>query len=188
MWRIRKWTLCLILINTSAWAGDLYKIDPEHTFSYFEYNHWGLSLQRGRFDKSLGTIELDLAARTGSIDLQIETASVSTGSDIFNKILGSDNFFDAASYPKIIFKSTSMQFNEERPVRVDGELTIKGVTRPVSLEITRFECRFMLIYLKQACGANGFTKILRSDFNIGRYVPFVSDEVTLYFSVEGIRE
>lgn len=185
---IKKWLACLAWISSSALAADRYKIDPEHTFSTFEYSHWGLSLQRGRFDKNSGLIELDPDAKTGSIDIQIDAASVDTGLDIFNDVLRSEQFFDAAQFPKIIFKSTAMHFDEDRLTQVDGDLTIKGVTRPATFEITYFNCRFMILYLSRACGANGFTKILRSDFNVGRFVPFVSDAVTLYFSVEGIHE
>ncbi|HTD02984.1 YceI family protein [Undibacterium sp.] len=172
----------------SAFAADRYIIDPEHTYSSFEYHHWGLSYQRGRFDSNSGMIELDLEAKTGAINMVIDAGSVSTGSEIFDKILRSDNFFDTAQFPQILFKSSNMRFDGDKLVQVDGELTIKGVTRPASFEITHFNCRFMFIYFKQACGANGFTKILRSDFGVGRYVPFVSDEVTLSFSVEGIRD
>ena len=181
------------LIFLLAWcslaaAGERYKIDPEHTFSSFEYKHWGLSLQRGRFDRNSGFIELDLSAKNGAINIEIEANSVSTGSDLFNDIMRSDSFFDAQQYPKIIFNSTKLVFDTERLTQIEGMLTIKDTTRPVIVDVTQFGCRFMIIYLKQACGANGQTKILRSDYKVGRYVPFVSDEITLYFSVEGIKE
>ena len=81
-----------------------------------------------------------------------------------------------------------MRFDGERLKQVDGVLTIKGISRSVTLEMTRFECRFMVLYGKRACGANGFTHLSRSDFELGKYVPFVSDAVTLYVSVEAIRE
>ncbi|MES2068902.1 MAG: YceI family protein [Pseudomonadota bacterium] len=171
-----------------AWAVDRYIIDPEHTYSSFEYHHWGLSYQRGRFDSNSGTIELDLEAKTGAINIVIDAGSISTGSETFNKVLRSDNFFDTGQYPQISFKSSAMRFDGDKLVQVDGDLTIKGITKPASFEITHFNCRFMFIYFKQACGANGYTRISRSDFKVGRYVPFVSDEVTLSFSVEGIRE
>ena len=188
MSRIKMGILCLMLISPVARAGDIYKIDPEHTFASFEYVHWGLSLQRGRFDRVSGGIELDVPAKTGSINMDIDVGSVSTGIGLFNNVLRSDSFFDAASYPKITFKSTGMQFDGDNLIQVNGDLTIKAATRPVTFEITHFECHFMLLYLKRACGANGFTKILRSDYGMGRYAPFVSDEVTLYFSVEAIKE
>ncbi|GGC72621.1 hypothetical protein GCM10011396_19720 [Undibacterium terreum] len=171
-----------------ASAADRYIIDPEHTYSTFEYKHWGLSYQRGRFDNNSGMIELDMGGKTGAINIAIDASSVSTGSETFNKILRSDNFFDATQFPQILFKSSNMRFDGDKLVQVDGDLTIRGITKPASFEITHFNCRFMFLYFKQACGANGYTKILRSDFGVGRYVPFVSDEVTLSFSVEGIKE
>jgi polyisoprenoid-binding protein YceI len=187
---IRPLLLLLTLLspNAPAQAGERYKIDPEHTYSSFEYKHWGLSLQRGRFDKNIGFLELDIPEKTGAINIEIDANSVSTGNDLFNTIMRSDSFFDALQYPKIIFNSTKFLFDEEKLVQIEGLLTIKETTRPVTVEVTQFGCRFMLLYLKQACGANGQTKILRSDYKVGRYVPFVSDEITLYFSVEAIKE
>ena len=178
----------LLPLCSLAAAGERYKIDPEHTFSSFEYKHWGLSLQRGRFDKSAGFIELDLSAKTGTINIEIDASTVSTGVDTFNSIMRSDSFFDTQQYPKIIFNSSKFVFDEEKLSQIEGNLTIKDITRPVTIDVTHFSCRFMLLYIKQACGANGQTKILRSDYKIGRYVPFVSDEITLYLSVEGIKE
>ncbi|MFZ6733101.1 YceI family protein [Undibacterium sp. Ji42W] len=174
--------------SMAAYGADKYVVDQEHTFSNFEYKHWGLSLQRGRFDKNSGSIELDMDNKTGSLQIAIDAASINTGSDTFNKILRSDNFFNIEKYPKISFQSNKMIFNEDQLVQVEGDLTIKDVTRKVTVDITQFECRFMILYLKRACGANGNTKILRSDYGVGRYVPFVSDEVTLSFSVEAIKE
>ena len=165
-----------------------YRIDPDHTFTSFEYMHWGLSLQRSRFNRQSGTVKLDPDAKSGSVDLSIDTASVSTGSDEFDKTLVSESFFDAQNFPTMHFKSTAMEFDGDKPVRVTGDLTIKDVTKPVTLDISHFACRFMVLYLKQACGANGSAKILRSDFGLGRYAPFITDEATLYFSIEAIKE
>lgn len=169
-------------------GGELYRIDPEHTYSGFEYLHWGLSWQSGRFDKNSGTIELDLPARNGTLHIEIESNSINTGSEVFDKILRSDSFFDTENFPKIVFDSDRLIFDDDQLVRVEGQLTIKDVTRPVAITITHFNCRYMLLYLSHTCGANGYTKILRSDYKIGRFAPFVSDEVTLFFSVEGIKQ
>lgn len=167
---------------------DRYVIDPEHTFSSFEYKHWGLSLQRNRFDRSLGVINLNLSEKKGLIRIDIEAGSVSTGVSAFDSILRSDSFFDVQKFPKITFESNKFIFEKDQLKQLEGQLSIKGVTRPVTIEVTYFSCKFMFIYLKSACGANGKATILRSDFNVGRYVPFVSDEITLYFSVEAIKE
>jgi polyisoprenoid-binding protein YceI len=167
---------------------DRYVIDPEHTFSSFEYKHWGLSLQRNRFDRSSGAIELSTNEKKGSIKIDIDANSVNTGVGAFDTILRSDSFFDVQKYPTISFESNKFIFEKDQLKQLEGQLSIKGITRPVTIEVTYFSCKFMFIYLKSACGANGKATILRSDFNIGRYVPFVSDEITLYFSVEAIKE
>ncbi len=177
--------LCLPL---PARAAERYQVDPAHSFASFEYNHWGLSLQRGRFDRTSGSIELDLSQRSGSVTLEIDAASVSTGSEAFDKVMRSGTLFDVAQYPRISFSSTRLVFADEELRQVEGLLTIKDVTRPITLEVTRFACRFMVVYLKRACGANGQVAILRSDYGVGAFAPFVSDEVTLYFSIEGIAQ
>ena len=171
-----------------AAAAERYRIDPQHTYSSFEYEHWGLSLQRGRFDGNTGVIDIDSQAGTGAIAIEIDAASISTGSSLFDRVLRSGEFFDVATFPSIGFKSTALHFEGDRLMRVDGILTIKGTARAVTLQMTRFECRYMIIYGKRACGANGFARLSRSDFELGRYIPFVSDLVTLYVSVEAIRE
>jgi polyisoprenoid-binding protein YceI len=178
----------LLLSASLACAGERYKIDAEHSFSSFEYSHWGLSLQRGRFDKNSGFVELDLPGKSGAIAITIDTDSVSTGSDVFNGVLRSDSFFDAARFPKISFNSSKLIFDQDKLSQIEGTLTIKDISKNVTIDVTHFACRFMFLYMKQACGANGNTKILRSDFKLASYAPFVSDEITLYFNVEGIKE
>ncbi|AIY41447.1 putative signal peptide protein [Collimonas arenae] len=185
---LRSSLLLLAFGSNASYAADRYLIDSEHTFSYFEYNHWGLSMQRSRFDLTTGSIELDRDSQSGNIEIDIDAASISTGSDNFNQIMRSSDFFDAANFPKISFKSSSLHFEGPQLTAVDGDLTIKGISHPVTLQISNFNCRFMLIYGKQTCGANGSASILRSDYKLGRYVPFVSDAVTLHISVEAIKE
>lgn len=180
--------ICLAIFGNASAEETTYRIDPEHTFTSFEYMHWGLSLQRSRFNKQSGTVKLDMDAKSGSIDLTIDTDSVSTGSGEFDKTLVSESFFDAKTYPNMHFLSNAMEFDGDNMVRVTGDLTIKDVTKPITLEVSHFACRFMVLYLKQACGANGSAKILRSDFGLGRYAPFVADEASLYFSIEAIKQ
>lgn len=165
-----------------------YRIDPNHTYSQFAYQHWALSTQRGRFDKSSGAIDFDPDSRQGHVLIEIDSTSINTGSALFDSILRSEAFFDTGHFPKIVFESVQLIFDGDRMTRIDGNLTIKNTTRAVQLDVTRFNCRFMPLYFRRACGADGQTAILRSDFGMGRYAPFVSDEVTLLFSVEGIQE
>jgi polyisoprenoid-binding protein YceI len=178
----------LLGLAVPAHAVDRYQIDPLHSFASFEYSHWGLSYQRGRFDKTSGSIELDMDAHAGAVNLEIDATSVSTGSEVFDKIMRSDSFFDVEHFPKITFNSTRLVFDQDQLKQVEGQLTIRDVTKDVVVEVTRFSCRFMVVYLRRACGANGQAAILRSDFKMGSYAPFVSDEVTLYFTIEGIAQ
>ncbi|MQQ99566.1 polyisoprenoid-binding protein [Glaciimonas sp. GS1] len=180
--------MLLTALSGPSFAVDHYKIDPDHTFTSFEYSHWGLSVQRGRFDNISGSIAIDPDAKTGTIDINIDTASVNTGSDAFNQTLRSSDFFDAEHHPDIHFISSRLVFDGDVLKQVEGNLTVKGVTHPVTLEIDHYSCRFMFIYGKQACGANGAAEILRSDYNLGRYAPFVSDAVTLHIVVEAIKD
>lgn len=181
---------CLFLgLISEAHAADRYKIDPTHTQSFFEYSHWGLALQRGRFDRNAGFIELDVENKQGKVEIEVDATSVNTGNAVFDAALRSDSFFDTEQFPTISFKSTQVLFDESgQVVGIEGELTIKNVSKSVKFELTHFHCRFMPLYLSRACGANGHTKILRSEFDMGRFTPFVSDEVTLYFNVEAIKE
>lgn len=179
--------LCALSANPAD-AADRYTIDPDHTVAIFEYSHWGLSHQQGRFDRSTGFIELDEQAGTGTIAIDIDATSLHAGSSVFNDTLRSDTFFDVAQHPRITFKSSALTFLEGKLQKAEGELTIKGITKPVTLDVFAYNCRFMLVYGKRACGANAVTKILRSDFDMGRYAPFVSDEVTLFIAVEAIKD
>lgn len=180
--------LLALCCSTATAATEHYQIDPEHTFSSFEYSHWGLSVQRNRFDTTSGFIDLDQTAGTGEVMIEIDARSVNTGTELFNKTLRGSEFFDAEKYPTIRFTSTHLVFDGENLKQIEGELTIKDLTRTVTLEITHFNCRFMLIYGKRTCGANGSVEILRSDYKLGRFVPFVSDAVTLHIVVEAIKE
>jgi polyisoprenoid-binding protein YceI len=169
-------------------APETYVIDGDHSFPRFEYNHFGYSLQQSRFDKTSGKISLDRAARTGAADITIDTRSVNTGNPTLNSHLMGDGFFDVEKFPTITYKSTSVKFEGDNPVAIVGNLTVKGITKPVTLTVTAFNCKMHPFAKKDACGANASAKVKRSDFNLDKYVPSVGDEVTLSISVEAIHE
>jgi polyisoprenoid-binding protein YceI len=174
---------------TSSFAApETFAVDPTHTAPRFEYSHFGYSNQLHRFDKTSGKIVIDRAAKTGSVDVTIDAKSVNTGFPVFNEHIQGDDFFATASHPTITFKSTAVKFDGDKPVAVDGNLTIKGVTKPVTLTVTSFQSMPHPMLKKDAIGANAFTKIKRSDFNMGKYAPYVSDDVTLSIGVEAIKE
>jgi polyisoprenoid-binding protein YceI len=169
-------------------APETYNIDTTHSFSRFEYSHFGYSTQVNKFNSTVGKIQIDRAAKTGSVEVSIDPKSVNTGYDTFNEHLQGADFFDSAKYPAITYKSSKFVFNGDKLVGVEGNLTIKGVTKPVNLEVTSFQCMPHPMLKRDACGANAVAKIKRSDFGAGKYAPYVGDDVTLGFSVEAIKE
>ena len=179
----------LIAVSAAAQAAPVtYTIDNSHTYPHFTYNHLGFSNQTHKFDKTSGTVVLDRAAKTGSVDVTIDATSVNTGYALFNEHIQAADYFDTANHPAITFKSSKMTFKGDQPVSVAGDLTIKGVTKPVTLTVTSFHCMPHPMLKRDACGANATTKIKRSEFNAGKNAPFVSDEVTLTIPVEAVKE
>lgn len=178
----------LPVLFASAHAADTYAIDPTHTFPSFALNHLGFSTFRGRFDKTSGTITLDVAKKTGSADITIDVASVSTGVAKLDEHLLKDDFFNAAKYPTITFKSKDFKFTGDKLTAVQGDLTMHGVTKPVTLTVTSFACKPHPLKKIQACGADAATTIKRSDWGISTYSPNVGEEVTLLIEVEAHKQ
>ena len=174
---------------TSAFAEpQTFAIDNSHTFPRFSYSHFGLSTQLSHFDKTTGNIVLDKAAKTGSVDITIDTKSVNTGFATFNEHIQGEDFLDTAKYPTATFKSTKVIFEGDKPTQIEGKLTLKGVTKPVTLTVTSFLAMPHPMMKKDAIGANAFTVVKRSDFNAGKYAPYVGDDVRIDIAVEAIRQ
>ena len=169
-------------------APETYVIDGSHTFPRFSYSHFGLSKQLSRFDKTSGTIVLDKEAKTGSVDIVIDTTSVDTGFPVFNGHIQGADFLDTTAFPTATFKSTKVVFKGDAPTEVQGDLTIKGVTKPVTLTVTSFVAMPHPMLQKDAIGANATTVIKRTDFNAGKYAPNVGDDVTIDIAVEAIKQ
>ncbi len=176
------------LSATAFAATDNYTIDPQHTFPSFELSHLGFSTQRGRFDHSAGKIALDPAGKSGSISVIIDAASIDTGLPDLEKHLRSDDFFDVAKYPTITFVSNKLKFADDKLAGADGEFTLHGVTRPVSLKLDHFACGPHPMTKKMRCGANATTTIKRSEFGMAKYVPLVGDDVRIAIQVEADRD
>lgn len=169
-------------------APETFVMDNNHTFPSFSYSHFGYSIQTSRFNKTSGKVVLDKAARKGSVDVVIDMKSVDTGSPLFNEHIQGEDFLDTAKYPTATFKSTEVRFDGDKPVAVEGKLTMKGVTRPVTLKITSFQSMLHPMVKKDAIGANATATVKRSDFNAGKYAPNVGDDVTITIAIEAIRE
>lgn len=179
-------TLTAALAAPALAAPQTFAIDNSHTFPRFSYSHFGLSTQLSRFNKTTGTVVLDKAAKTASVDVTIDMKSVDTGFALFNNHIQGADFLDTATYPTATFKSTKVHFDGDKPTAIDGNLTIKGVTKPVTLKVTAFTAMPHPMLKKDAIGANATVVIKRSEFNAGKYAPNVGDDVTIDIALEAV--
>ncbi len=197
----RTTLLCVVVLLTACAASlpretplpavsagqEIYVVDSSHTFPNFEVSHLGFSTHRGRFNKTTGWVVLDRAAHTGSMELRIETDSLDTGDPRLEERLRAEDFFDSANYPYLFFKSNKLRFAGEALASIDGELTLRGVTRPITLSVTSFHCGKRPIVRQDACGANAETTIKRSAFGMSAYLGAVGDDVKLLIQVEAVK-
>ena len=177
-----------LAVTSALAAPQTFEIDGSHTFPRFSYSHFGYSTQVSRFDNTSGTVVFDADAKTGSVDISIDMKSVNTGFADFNGHLQGEDFLDTAKFPKATFKSTKVVFDGNKPQSIEGQLTIKGVTKPVTLTVTSFQAMPHPMLKKPAIGANAFTVIKRSEFNAGKYAPYVGDDVRIDIALEAIRK
>lgn len=176
------------LLATPAYAADNYTVDPRHTWPVFEVNHLGFSTQRGRFNSSSGKITLDTAAKKGSVELVIETASLDMGFDKWDEHMKSDEFFNVAQFPTMRFASDKLVFDGDKVVAAEGSITLLGVTRPLTLTVSNFHCGPHPMLKKPACGADITATLKRSEFGMTKFVPAVSDEVKIFAPVEAVKD
>ena len=167
---------------------ETYAVDPGHTVPSFEVKHLGMSTQRGFFNKVSGRITVDRAAKKGSADIAIDMATVSTSVPKLTEHLRSEDFFDTAKHPTATFKGSDFKFDGDRLVSVNGNLTLRGVTRPVTLKVEAFNCGTHPMNKKAMCGADVTTTIMRSEFGVKYGIPAVGDEVKLAIAIEAFRD
>ena len=177
----------LILVLPTSVLADTYKIDPAHTYPNFTVSHLGFSTMHGRFGKTTGDLEIDLAKGTGSVSIVIDTASINTGFKKRDDHLRSPDFFNAVEFPEITYKSTKVTFKGKSKATIMGNLTIKGVTKPVTLNVTHIKCGAHPFNKKQVCGFDANSSIKRSDFGIKYGLPGIGDEIKLSFEVEAVK-
>jgi polyisoprenoid-binding protein YceI len=161
-----------------------FDIDPGHTFALFEVRHLGIATQRGRFDRSSGKVVLDGEAGTGSAEIRIDAASVSTGNAEIDRLLRGAGYFAAAEHPFISYTARAMRFEGGKPVLIEGELRFLGVTRPLALRVSGYGC---IRFPQLRCGADLSANFRRSDFGLVAMAGFVGDEVTMLIQAEIVR-
>ena len=176
-------------------APQTYVIDPIHSFPNFRLNHLGMASIMGRFEKMTGKVVFDPAAKTGSQEVKIPTATVSTGDGkradgvrSRDDHLRTADFFNSAEFPEMTYKSTRFNFNGETLESIEGTLTLLGVSKPVKLNVTSFKCAPHPFTKKPMCGADAEGTIKRTDFGMKFGVPAIADEVKLMVGVEAYPE
>jgi polyisoprenoid-binding protein YceI len=181
--------LVSVAITTIAAAAPVsYDIDPNHTYPSFEADHMGISLWRGKLNTSSGRLMLDKEAGTGTVELNIDLASIDFGQDALNKWAVGKDFFDVEKYPKAVYKGKLTGFGKDGKPNVTGELTLHGVTRPVDLKVNLFKCVPHPMLKRDYCGADAIAVIQRDQFGLtaGKDYGFKMD-VTLRIQVEAVK-
>ena len=165
-----------------------YTLDPDHTIPRFEIMHNFFSNHVGAFLKSAGKAVLDTDAKTGSVEVTIQSSSFLTGHAFMEGVMKGKDFFNVEQFPTMSFKSTRMSFNGDKPSVVEGEFTLLGVTKPVTLTFTNFNCGQHPRSKKDQCGGNLTGQIKRSDFGMKAFIPAVADDVKLMIQVEAFKD
>ncbi len=170
-------------------APATYTLDPNHTYPSFEADHFGgLSVWRGKFDKTTGKVVLDKDKSSGSVDITVDVASIDFGHAKLNEHAKSAEIFDAGKFPTATYKGTLAKFKDGAPTEIDGQLTLHGVTKPVKLTINQFKCMMHPMLKKEVCGADASATFNRSDFGVSYGDKFgFKQEVKLLIQVEGVR-
>jgi polyisoprenoid-binding protein YceI len=173
-------------ISASSFA-TTYNIEPNHTYPSFEADHMGISVWRGKFTKTSGKITLDAKAKTGSVDITIDTSSVDFGHAKMNDHAKSPDMFNIAKFPNATFKGSKLTFDGDKLTAVEGEFTMLGVTKPLTLNVSKFKCIEHPMLKREACGADATAEFKRSDFGLNYGLPRFAPEVRLQIQVEAIK-
>jgi len=181
----------LLMAGGAAVAAPVtYAIDPDHTHPAFEADHFGgLSVWRGLFRKTTGTVVLDPAAGTGSVDVTVDAASVDFGLPALETVVTGPQYFDTAKYPTAHFSGALGGFSDGKPTTLTGQLTLHGITRPLTLKLVSFKCVQHPLLKREWCGADAYGSLDRAEFGMdsGKEWGF-SMQVTLRIQVEAIAQ
>lgn len=179
-------SIALLPVNSLLAAN--YTIDPTHTYVSFAINHLGFSTMRGKFNQQSGSMQYDAASKQASVSIEIDAASIDTGHDKRDEHLRSPDFLNAVENPTITFNSTKTDWNGDRLTSVTGDLTILGVTKPVTLKVTSINCGEHPFNKKQVCGFDAEGSIKRTDFGVTYGAPAIGEVLDLQIEVEAVKE
>ncbi|ACC56880.1 TPA: YceI family protein [Acinetobacter baumannii] len=178
--------LAVALASTVTLAAPVdYKIDPTHTATVFSWNHFGFSTPSANFSDIQGVIKVDNAKpANSSVNVTIPLSSVNTNVPALDKEFQEEAWFNAAKYPNITFKSTKVETKDKKHFKITGDLTVKGITKPVVLDAVLNKQGEHPMAKVPAIGFNATTSFNRSDFGLGNYVPNVGDKITVNITTE----
>ena len=180
--------LAMAAAGTAQAAPATYEIENAHTFPKFEVSHNGFSYHTGTFTKTSGKIIFDMEAKTGSMEVTVDTSAISTGVGVMEAALKSKEFFNVEQFPTMTYKGTRFRFENDRLAAIEGELTLLGVTRPLTLNVIHFICGQHPRTKKEECGANATGQLKRSDFGMKAYLPIIGDEIKLMIQTEAYKQ
>jgi polyisoprenoid-binding protein YceI len=186
--KISALALAVVAASPALAAPESFTIDSRHTFPVFEVNHLGFSLQRGRFNQTAGKIVIDREAKTGSVDVTIQVASIDMGIEKWDEAMRGEDYFNVAQFPTIVFKSTKVSFDGAKVVAAEGDLTMMGVTKPVKVAFDGFACGTHPINKRALCGGNATIQVKRSEFGLVKGLPGIADDVKIAIPVEAFKD
>jgi polyisoprenoid-binding protein YceI len=170
-------------------APESYTVDPSHTYPSLEFSHMGMSVWRGKFNKSSGKIVLDRAAKTGTVDVTIDVGSINFGLAAMDEKARSDDFFNVEKYPTATYKGT-IKFAGDKPQSVEGTITLMGVTKPVNLGINIFNCMPHPMLKREFCGADAEAEMNWGEYGMkmSQYGKGDAGKVRLRIQVEALKD
>jgi polyisoprenoid-binding protein YceI len=181
-------SLILSTLTTSAFCADSYSIDSSHSRANFEITRIGHSKQNGSFNKTSGKVTLDFASKSGSVDFTIHTTSIDMGSAAWNAHLSDPGLFNVKMFPTMTFKSSKLIFEGDKVVAAEGQFTMIGVTKPLKIDVHNFQCGKNQGDNRQVCSGEIAATLKRSDFGLTKYIPAVSDEVTISVPIDAYKD
>ena len=185
---IRYAAVLIAAIAAPALAADHYTIDPDHTYPSLEMSHMGLSVWRGKFNRSSGSVTLDRAKHSGQVEVRVDTDSIDFGLDSMHEYAVKPDWLDVARHPAMTYRG-QLVFNGDAPNAVDGQLTLRGVTRPLRLTINSFKCMpHPMLKKKEICGADAEGEVDRTDYGMSQYAGNGMDKIHLRIQVEAQRD
>jgi len=168
-------------------SGASYTIDRDHTQPSFEFPHMGISVWRGKFTRASGKINYDAAARTGDVNIVVQTASIDYGLKSMNEAAVGSDWLNVDTYPTMVYQG-QIKFEGDKPVAVEGRLTLLGVSNPLTLRINSLKCIPHPIFRREYCGADAEGDLDRADYGLKQYTDAGMGKLHLRIQVEALKD